>query len=54
VLIPSPSMLKLKAEVISIPVDEGDGLTFLFAAKAHVPKETSSIATKILVLILNS
>jgi len=46
-------MLKYKLELISIPVDEGGGLTFLSAAKAHVPKESSSAIT-IRALILNS
>jgi hypothetical protein len=42
VLIPSPKIVKSKVEAISIPVDEGDCLTFLFAAKAHVPKESTA------------
>ena len=33
VLIPSPIMLKLSAEVISIPVDEGDLLTLFVCGK---------------------
>jgi len=54
VLIPSPWMLNSKVELISIPFDEGDCLSFFSAAKAPVPKESSNSAITSRAFMLNS
>ena len=52
VLIPSPSIGKLKPTGISIPLDGVDVLALpLFAAKAQVPRENNSSVTRIRVRI---
>jgi hypothetical protein len=50
VLIPSPTMLKLKPEAIRMPVVEGACLTFFGAAKAQVT--TSSKTGKAIALLI--